>query len=1107
MTEQVKLTSDGLTKIDGMPDPLTATLTDLNNNPLTNKDINFIVNSIEYTRTTNSNGVASLNINLPVGTYPATITFDGDSTYSSATKLVYIHIQPKLTTWIMAYDYTKNFNEAGALRGKLQKTDDTPLPNRNIIFTINGVSYTRVTDLDGIAFLNINLPVGEYAAKLEFAGDETQAAAEKTVTVRVKSNTTMKGNDVIKMEDETEVYECAVYNAYNQKVECDVHLKVNGVTYVRHTDENGNAKLNIRLPAGEYRLTADFKGDNLHNPSSTSNNIKSIPYRTELTSSYAGVTYPSNNRGFMESKVIVKQYSPELSQSREGVSFWDDTEQIFHKEIPFESYEITETDPRVKTAKFTTTEYFDLTEGQAWAYIASPYHENFGGRILKVDYDKDKGLYNYQCQDGRRTYMSKYRTTGENAVIYDIIESLIIKPYYANEALGFPITDEQRSKYWKALSGLRPIEDYEVQTSLIMIPTNNMENRVDMLGYDSLMDKIMNLAHKGGNTTDVYFSPEGVIQLDPVDLEKWVETGLMIRHSDLTQYKYGFDTTNIITGVSVQNPQNSVLENPSTHEPFNNEFTDLNFYFGANISMMSPKTTQVVTGNSNSSGNGDGVVINSETGLRDNSGANIPKDMPILIDIDNINGYSADVQYMEDCATALRNNGYTNVTVGGVGPGTHTADVERAADGTCVLTVYGGLCACTMSDLLPGGYLHDKVSSGRVRVVWGINIPSYHANTASSLNPEGRHFDKMRILPPPYDMDCGGFSIENPGQQLINSGVHYVYGDTGTELGENLAKGNTGGSTSSTGTNTTTVVDMAASYQDALDKMVDSTRSLLNFEIKLPLNDTLFKRVHTNQLLWTELPSDFKLANIAKVFKILPTYKVNRGIGYQENRWYIDKMVIKCDANGLFGTLTLNPFPSTYSSYSNAVKAYREAYDQAFRQQTENANIATNTGGGAGEARLGDDSTDTGDIACATGRYHGHAGDNENFDECAKRGYAREGASYFDWARQFNTPIELAKALNDMYEEVTHYNHWDDNAEVTFNKGWGNCWDGCRMVKCCFDAAGFDCIVVTGEIYGWGHGWNAVKWNGRWYTFDLLFDYTSDGDWGGTNTLRMAHEW
>ena len=145
-------------------------------------------------------------------------------------------------------------------------------------------------------------------------------------------------------------------------------------------------------------------------------------------------------------------------------------------------------------------------------------------------------------------------------------------------------------------------------------------------------------------------------------------------------------------------------------------------------------------------------------------------------------------------------------------------------------------------------------------------------------------------------------------------------------------------------------------------------------------------------------------------------------------------------------------------------------------------------------------------MACATGRYPGNAGDNENFDDCARKGYAREGASYFNWSRQFNSPIELAKALNNMYEEITHYDHWDSNAEETFNKGAGNCWDGCRMVKCCFDAAGFDCVVITGEAYGWGHGWNAIKHNGRWYTFDLLFD-VSGSNWAGTNSIRMANEW
>ena len=95
-----------------------------------------------------------------------------------------------------------------------------------------------------------------------------------------------------------------------------------------------------------------------------------------------------------------------------------------------------------------------------------------------------------------------------------------------------------------------------------------------------------------------------------------------------------------------------------------------------------------------------------------------------------------------------------------------------------------------------------------------------------------------------------------------------------------------------------------------------------------------------------------------------------------------------------------------------------------------------------------------------------------------------------------------------MYTEASpiYSNHRHSNAEQTFQSKVGNCWDGCRLVKCCFDAAGFDCVIITGSIYQGGHGWNAVKHNGRWYSFDLC--YAVGGlQWQGTNSLRLCNEW
>ena len=44
-----------------------------------------------------------------------------------------------------------------------------------------------------------------------------------------------------------------------------VTFNVNGILYNRLTDSNGQATLNIRLPAGEYIITSSFNGANIAN--------------------------------------------------------------------------------------------------------------------------------------------------------------------------------------------------------------------------------------------------------------------------------------------------------------------------------------------------------------------------------------------------------------------------------------------------------------------------------------------------------------------------------------------------------------------------------------------------------------------------------------------------------------------------------------------------------------------------------------------------------------------------------------------------------------------------------------------------------------------------
>ena len=75
----------------GTSTPLKATLK-YGNTPLTNTAIIFKIHGVEYNRTTDANGTASLNINLEAGTYPCTVRYLGDSTYNPITKEVLVRV-------------------------------------------------------------------------------------------------------------------------------------------------------------------------------------------------------------------------------------------------------------------------------------------------------------------------------------------------------------------------------------------------------------------------------------------------------------------------------------------------------------------------------------------------------------------------------------------------------------------------------------------------------------------------------------------------------------------------------------------------------------------------------------------------------------------------------------------------------------------------------------------------------------------------------------------------------------------------------------------------------------------------------------------------------
>lgn len=135
---------------------------DSNGNLLKNSKVQFNINGVFYTRTTNASGVAKLNINLGNGDYIITAT--NTATNENHSNNI------KVLTILEAKDLRKRYGTKDQFNVTLLDGTGKPYVGQTISININGVFYNRVTDNNGVAHLNINLKPGSYIATASFNG-------------------------------------------------------------------------------------------------------------------------------------------------------------------------------------------------------------------------------------------------------------------------------------------------------------------------------------------------------------------------------------------------------------------------------------------------------------------------------------------------------------------------------------------------------------------------------------------------------------------------------------------------------------------------------------------------------------------------------------------------------------------------------------------------------------------------------------------------------------------------------------------------------------------------------------------------------------------------
>ena len=243
------LTMDNLVKYFNGPQKLMAKLVDGFGNPIANATVYFTINGKVYARITDENGTASIAIRLLPSEYKASALFNGTDDYDMAT----VNASVLVKNTILGNDTTLYFRNGTQYVAKFLDSNGKALANTDVKFNINGVFYTRVTDENGIARLNIRLDPASYIITAYNPVTGEQKANNITVLPRIiAKDLSMKYLD-------GSTFNATLVDGQGKAISgVNITFNINGVFYHRTTNADGVTKLNIRLMPGEYIITSMY---------------------------------------------------------------------------------------------------------------------------------------------------------------------------------------------------------------------------------------------------------------------------------------------------------------------------------------------------------------------------------------------------------------------------------------------------------------------------------------------------------------------------------------------------------------------------------------------------------------------------------------------------------------------------------------------------------------------------------------------------------------------------------------------------------------------------------------------------------------------------------
>ena len=252
-------------------------LKDIGGNPLVGQSVMIRINGMEYNRTTNANGSASMGLNLDSANYDVDVVYVSQlEYYLGCNTTSSVNILPT----VKGNNVIKIFRNNTQYYATFKDFNGTYLANGTMVqFNINGVLYNRSVKENGVAKLNLNLEAGEYI--LTALNTVTGEKSSNNITILSKIT---ENNNLVKYYRNASQYTVKIIGDDGKAVGAgeNVTFNINGVFYTRTTNASGVAKLNINLGPDVYIITVEYGGCRV------SNNITVLPvlYASDLVKKY-----------------------------------------------------------------------------------------------------------------------------------------------------------------------------------------------------------------------------------------------------------------------------------------------------------------------------------------------------------------------------------------------------------------------------------------------------------------------------------------------------------------------------------------------------------------------------------------------------------------------------------------------------------------------------------------------------------------------------------------------------------------------------------------------------------------------------------------------------